>query len=78
MFKYTANREIKDIKRTGEVIVYKNGDLIPDFESWDLMSQRSHLNLEWVTKKSASMAPKESLPAKKNKQKKRGKHPVGK
>jgi hypothetical protein len=65
---YVAQRELKFVTK-GEnykVIIYKPGDVIPDFDQWDIHAQRAHLNNEFVVQvegksqpgvKSATKAP---------------------
>lgn len=54
---YVATKNLTNFDRaTKSPVIYKAGDVIPDFENWDIHAQRSHLNLEWV-KKVAEEAP---------------------
>lgn len=61
---FIAQREIKVIGRDDKVVVFKPGEEIEGFDTWELNAQRSHLNLEWVkkvegaTKKAPSASPK--------------------
>lgn len=48
---FVAQREIKVVKvGSDKITLYRAGDEIPDFESWDESPRRAHLNLEWVIK----------------------------
>lgn len=63
---YVAQRELKVVPRgieTKEFKIYRPGDEIPDFEDWDVVIQKAHLNLEYVVKvddanKKPAVAPK--------------------
>ena len=43
---YVATREL----RLSDGKVARAGDVVDEFETWPLVVQRAHLNLEWVTK----------------------------
>ena len=47
---FVAQRELKYIP-LGEkkATVFQPGDVIPDFDKWDIHARRAHINLEWVT-----------------------------
>lgn len=48
---YIANKIIKHVpKGTEKVFIFKPGDEIPDFESWNIHAQRAHINMDWVKK----------------------------
>lgn len=52
---YVATRELKVYKKvTGEKVIYRAGDVVKDFESWDIHAQRANLNMEYVIKKEGS------------------------
>lgn len=44
---FVACRELKDFVN-GVPVVYKPGDVIPNFEAWEIHARRAHLELEWV------------------------------
>lgn len=50
MMVYVAQRVLKEIDRDNKVTVYRPGEEIPDFDSWNIHARRAHLNLHWVTK----------------------------
>lgn len=45
---YVARRQIKCVDREDKVTVYNPGDVIPDFEAWNIHAKRAHLNLDMV------------------------------
>lgn len=45
---YVAQRELKYVGFDNRIVIYKPGDEIPNFDSWDIHARRAHLNLEWV------------------------------
>jgi hypothetical protein len=48
MTQYQAKRELLARGPEGNLVTYKPGDLIPDFEAWDIHARRANLSLEWV------------------------------
>lgn len=50
MVEYVAQKDL--IVSAGEgVTKYRRGDVIPDFDKWDIHARRAHLNFEWVKAK---------------------------
>lgn len=45
---YVATRELKVVDRQDKVTIYHAGDVIPDFDKWDIHAYRAHINMEWV------------------------------
>jgi hypothetical protein len=45
---YVARKELLAKSPSGDLVKYKAGDVIPDFEQWDIHARRANLNLEWV------------------------------
>lgn len=58
---YVAQRELKIVDANGVVKRINPGEEVVDFDSWDIVPRRAHLNLEWVTKVE-DPEPKEDLP----------------
>lgn len=46
---YVAQREIK-AQNGDKFVIYKPGDVIPDFEKWAEVPRRAHLNMDYVVK----------------------------
>ena len=55
MIEYVAQRKLRAQDANGNITQYMPGDVIPNFESWNIHQKKAHLNLEWVT-------PKKDLP----------------
>lgn len=76
---YVARRELKCVDRNDAVTVYKPGDIIPDFDKWDIHVKRAHLSMELVELAEQEQdepklmpAPKPDPKGKKKKKKKAG------
>lgn len=47
---YIAERVLKVMKEDKMVLI-QPGQVVPDFDNWNIHSRRSHLSLEWVTQR---------------------------
>jgi hypothetical protein len=73
MMAFVAQKELKVVDRQDRVTIYKAGDEIPDFESWDIHARQAHINLEWVKETKGKVLP--FKPVEKPKKKKIKKSP---
>lgn len=53
---YVAQRVIKKVDRDCKVTIYRPGDEIEDFASWNIHARRAHLNMHLVTKEDKVIA----------------------
>lgn len=51
MIVYLAQRDLRVVDRENNITVYHFNEEIPNFETWNIVSQRSHLELQWVIRK---------------------------
>lgn len=47
---YVARRELKTVSKDNKTTIFRPGDEVKDFEKWDQVAARAHLNLGWVEK----------------------------
>lgn len=53
---FVAQRQIKDV-RDGKPVVYSPGEVIPNFDKWNIHARRAVLNMDWVKEVNEGDAP---------------------